>query len=129
MVNTKLPAAPVCPSLSRRRERDAARELRERRFREAIEAYSQGRITLTEARIKAGLASRRERLAYRFPRLFGSLCPLSSTDRLMPAYYAGTEPGRAGLQSEDIQILSGGRMRLLPQDSGMQRTSRNRFRP
>ena len=129
MVNTESPAAPACPSLSERRERDAARELRERRFREAIEAYSQGRVTLTEARIQAGLASRREWLAYRFPRLFGSLSPLSSTDRLSPAYYAGTEPDRPGLRSEDIEILPGGRMRLLPQDLGVRRTSRSRFRP
>ena len=63
------------------------REERERRFEDAVRAYEAGRITATEARIRAGLATRNARLAYRFPRLLGRLCPFSAADRLRPVYY------------------------------------------
>ena len=52
-----------------------------------MRAYEAGQITATEARIRAGLASRNARLAYRFPRLLGRLCPFSAADRLRPVYY------------------------------------------
>jgi hypothetical protein len=55
-------------------------------FAEAVKAYESGQITLTEARIAAGVAPRAARLAYRFPRLFGHLCRLSAADRTRPVY-------------------------------------------
>jgi hypothetical protein len=63
-----------------------SREERERLFAESLAAYEDGRMTLTEARIAAGLASWRARLAYRFPRLFGRLCTASAADRVRPVY-------------------------------------------
>jgi hypothetical protein len=63
-----------------------SREQRERKFAEALEGYESGRLTLTEARIAAGLASRPAYLAYRFPRLFGHLCAISAADRTRPVY-------------------------------------------
>ncbi len=78
----------------------ANREERERRFAEALAAYESGRMTMTEARIAAGLASRPARLAYRFPRLFGHLCAISAADKRRPVYapeggwhFAGAERG------------------------------------
>ena len=65
---------------------DATREVRERRFAEAVAAYERGELTLTQARMVAGLASREARLAYRFPRLLGHLSRLSAADRLRPVY-------------------------------------------
>jgi hypothetical protein len=62
------------------------REERERKFAEALEGYESGRLTATEARIAAGLASRPAYLAYRFPRLFGHLCAISAADRTRPVY-------------------------------------------
>jgi hypothetical protein len=64
----------------------ATREERERLFAEALAAYESGRMTMTEARIAAGLASRPARLAYRFPRLFGHLCAISAADKRRPVY-------------------------------------------
>jgi hypothetical protein len=63
-----------------------SREDRERQFAEALAAYESGRMTMTEARIAAGLASRPARLAYRFPRLFGHLCAISAADKRRPVY-------------------------------------------
>src|ERR1700738_1081409 len=63
-----------------------SREERERQFAEALAAYESGRMTMTEARIAAGLASRPARLAYRFPRLFGHLCAISAADKRRPVY-------------------------------------------
>jgi hypothetical protein len=65
---------------------NATREERERQFAEALAAYESGRMTMTEARIAAGLASRPARLAYRFPRLFGHLCAISASDKRRPVY-------------------------------------------
>ena len=65
---------------------EATREVRERRFAEAVAAYERGELTLTQARMVAGLASREARLAYRFPRLLGHLSRLSAADRLRPVY-------------------------------------------
>jgi hypothetical protein len=62
------------------------REERERQFAEALAAYESGRMTMTAARIAAGLASRPARLAYRFPRLFGHLCAISAADKRRPVY-------------------------------------------
>ena len=62
------------------------REERERRYAKALAAYNSGEITATEVLIRAGLASREIRLAYRFPRLFGHLAPLAAADRLRPIY-------------------------------------------
>jgi hypothetical protein len=62
------------------------RQERERRFAEALEGYECGRLTATQARIAAGLASREAYLAYRFPRLFGHLCAMSAVDRTRPVY-------------------------------------------
>jgi hypothetical protein len=64
----------------------ASREERERQFAEALAAYESGRMTMTQARIAAGLASRPARLAYRFPRLFGHLCAISAADKRRPVY-------------------------------------------
>ncbi|MBJ7597713.1 MAG: hypothetical protein JF922_06470 [Candidatus Dormibacteraeota bacterium] len=64
----------------------ATREERERRFAEALAAYESGRMTMTEARIAAGLASRPAWLAYRFPRQFGHLCAISAADKRRPVY-------------------------------------------
>jgi hypothetical protein len=64
----------------------ATRDERERQFAEALAAYESGRMTMTEARIAAGLASRPARLAYRFPRLFGHLCAISAADKRRPVY-------------------------------------------
>ncbi len=55
-------------------------------FAAALAAYESGRMTMTEARIAAGLASRPARLAYRFPRLFGHLCAISAADKRRPVY-------------------------------------------
>jgi hypothetical protein len=63
-----------------------SREDREQQFAEALAAYESGRMTMTEARIAAGLASRPARLAYRFPRLFGHLCAISAADKRRPVY-------------------------------------------
>lgn len=63
-----------------------SREAREQLFAEALAAYESGRMTMTEARIAAGLASWRARIAYRFPRLFGHLCSISAADKLRPMY-------------------------------------------
>jgi hypothetical protein len=49
-------------------------------------AYNAGEVTTTEALIRAGLSGRAAKLAYRFPRLFGHLCPLAAADRLRPIY-------------------------------------------
>ncbi len=68
------------------RRRQPAREERERRFAEALTAYESGKLTLTQARIAAGLASRPAWLAYRFPRMFGHLSAFSAADRLRPVY-------------------------------------------
>lgn len=127
-MSTESPAGPVRPGLSPRLELDADRQRRESRFREALEAYAEGRITLTRARIQAGIASRRERLAYRFPRLFGSLCRLSSTDRLRPVYYADAEPDRPVPPPVDIDDATAGRLRLLPRGTEGRLTSGNRTR-
>jgi hypothetical protein len=113
-MNTESPAGPEPARLSTRSERNAGRERREAGFRKALEAYSAGSITLTEARIEAGLASRRERLAYSFPRLFGSLCRLSAYDRLRPAYYARSELEAPGSRPRAIEVHATGGLRLLP---------------
>ena len=77
-----------------------SREDRERQFAQALAAYESGRMTMTEARIAAGLASRPARLAYRFPRLFGHLCAISAADKRRPVYapdggwhFSGTDGG------------------------------------
>jgi hypothetical protein len=76
------------------------REARERSYEEALAKYNSGKATATEALIRAGLASREVKLAYRFPRLFGHLAPLAAADRLRPMYApaggwrtAGIQPG------------------------------------
>jgi hypothetical protein len=66
--------------------RVSTREERERLFADALAAYERGELTLTQARIAAGLASRPAWLAYRFPRVFGHLCAFSAADRLRPVY-------------------------------------------
>lgn len=59
---------------------------RERLFARALAAYESGEMTMTEARIAAGLASRPAKLAYRFPRLLGHLCAIAAADRMRPLY-------------------------------------------
>ena len=80
------------------------REERERRFADAVEAYENGRLTLTEARIAAGIAPRPARLAYRFPGLFGHLCRLSAADRTDPVY----APSGGWLSSNGKRAEDGG---------------------
>ncbi len=63
-----------------------SRQDRERQFAQALAADESGRLTMTEARIAAGLASRPACLAYRFPRLFGHLCAISAADKRRPVY-------------------------------------------
>jgi hypothetical protein len=79
----------------------ANREERERRFAEALAAYESGRMTMTEARIAAGLASRPARLAYRFPRLFGHLCAISAADKRRPVYAPDRGWHLTGVQERD----------------------------
>ena len=92
----------------------ATREERERQFAEALAAYENGRMTMTEARIAAGLASRPARLAYRFPRLFGHLCAISAADKRRPVYAPDegwrftNADGRAAVRDRGSRRLSSG---------------------
>jgi hypothetical protein len=81
----RLMAGVLSPFQSGRR-RVSSREEREGLFAEALAAYERGELTLTQARIAAGLASRPALLAYRFPRLFGHLSAFSAADRIRPVY-------------------------------------------
>jgi hypothetical protein len=52
----------------------------------AMVAYTSGKVTATEALIRADMTNRAVKLAYRFPRLFGHLSPLAAADCLRPIY-------------------------------------------
>jgi hypothetical protein len=94
------------------------RKERERKFAEALEGYESGRLTATQARIAAGLASRRAYLAYRFPHLFGHLCAMSAADRTRPVY-APRGAWRFAGDDRSARVSSGSRSRRRREAQGL----------